>query len=174
MQLYGRWQPWASPETMNEVRDHLNALSSAGGGRRSIAAASGVSQSSIGAIRAGRSKVREQTAHRLLGVTTSSARDHAITDGTETRRLVDELVASGIPRYRIARAALGLEDAKALQLSERVLVRTARAIRHYHDHRWSTDPKLREVCRCFATITFERQRELDKLAKRQRRQAVPV
>lgn len=171
-QLYGRWEPWVDEQRLAEVREHLRALSRAGVGTRAIAEASGVARTSIERIRRGRiRRIREHTARAILAVTTSTARlPHSLVDGAEAWRLIEELLAVGWRRYQIAHE-LGNER-PALQLRrDRVLWRHEQTIRALHDREWETNAALREVCRCYAAIQFERRRERDKLAKREARAA---
>lgn len=168
--IYGRWQPWASDELVSEVREHLRALSAAGVGKVAVAEASGLPRSQVGRIRRGKiAKVREATARKLLAVTTSAGRrPHAIVDGAETWRLIEELLEAGWRRYQIAHE-LGAKT-PALQLRrERVLWRHELAVRALHDREWDRDPRLREACHCYAAITFEQRRAANAAATRRRR-----
>lgn len=162
------WGPSTDLIDAAEVREHLQALTSAGVGKRTIAARSGVSFSVVcrllGADRSRPAmRVRPETARKLLAVTTAAS---AYADAGETHRLVDELVASGMRRYQIG-IALG-QGSGALQLGKTTIRRrSAEAIQALHDLAFWTSPEFRSVCSC---VVDEGRRERDRVAKRRERE----
>ena len=170
---------WGPPTELvdidEELLEHVRALTAAGVGYKPLAQAAGVNPKTVlDLLHQRRRRIWPENRRRILSVTTSAAAPHALIDVAPTMRLIDELVAGGVPRYRIAREALGLEGAMALQMRpDLVTVAKARAIAAYHDQTWRTSPALREVCRCFAAITFEARREANtRLQRKLRGEAV--
>lgn len=145
MKAYGRWEPWAPSEMLEEVRQHLANLRRLGVGYKTVARAAGMSVSNVDRIRRGtRVRIRPETAARILAVTSSARAAHSIVDAGPTWVLIDRLLAAGYRRYEIARW-LGNES-PALQLSrDRILERHARRIREIYEAIWKVDPKLRAL-----------------------------
>lgn len=115
------------------ARAHLAWLSSQGIGYKTAADAAKVASSVVSMIIYGqRQQIREQTERRILGVTSVTAADGAYIDGGPTWMLLDELLASGYSRARIASEIAG-RPLRALQLGrERVTVRSAELARQVH------------------------------------------
>lgn len=121
----GRGDPLVSAA---RARRHLAGLSAAGVGRRTIAEAGGLVQSSLAAIAAGlKRKIRRSTEARILGV---RARDVAgtrgghLVDAAATWRRIARLLDDGFTRGEIA-VRLGAKT-RALQLRrDRVTARNA-------------------------------------------------
>lgn len=120
------------------AREHIERLMAMGMGYKRIAEVSGVAETSVQSIIYGRPsvgrppsrRIRPDTEQRLLAVTFDPS-DGALVDGDETRRKIDELVAAGVPRARIAerigckRPTLQIRDGK-------VEGRTARVVAEMH------------------------------------------
>lgn len=142
--LYGAWEPFVDPA---EVIAHLHRLSRMGVGRRTIAQASGVGETAITKLRAGRTrKVRPETAERLLSVTGMHRAGGALVEAGPTWDLINEMLGVGIPKARIAQA-LGRKT-PALQLGrEYVVQRNAAAVQDLHDRARIGTKSLREACR---------------------------
>lgn len=166
--VYGRWDPWAPAELVDETIEHVRALTAAGVGTRAIGSASGVGHTRTTDIGLGRvRKMRESTCRRILAVTASARSGGARVRSDETWRLLEELIAAGMTRRRIARC-LGIGD--SIQIPRTTCTeRNARAVRELHDGLWPIWPALRAECRCFAAITNERRREANRNAKRRER-----
>lgn len=116
------------------ARAHLAALSAAGVGRRTVADAAMVAESIVGKVIDGqRRQIRAQTERRILAVTVDAAADRAYIDGAATWQLLDELIACGYSRARLASEMAGRKVA-ALQLGrERVTVRNAERARRVYE-----------------------------------------
>jgi hypothetical protein len=93
---------WNGRVSADRARAHLLALSKAGIGRRAVSAASGVSHSSLQAIRTGRkTQIRAQTERRILAVDRSCCSDHALVDARPAWRRLRQLLADGYPARRL-------------------------------------------------------------------------
>lgn len=146
---YGTWQPWADAEP---VRIHIRHLQSCDMGLRAIATAAGVDRKRLQAVLNGRpergtppqAQVRPALAQAVLTVeptleTLSAAT--VITAAGTTRRL-QALVAAGWPQHHLA-IRLDMTDGNfgtALR-RDRMVVRTARAVRGLYDELWRADPR---------------------------------
>lgn len=116
------------------VRAHILALSAAGVGRDMVADAAKVSRSSVDALRNGtKTKLRARSARAILAVTMAAAGDALLVDAAPSWRLLDELLADGYSRRRLARE-LGSKarDPKLQIKSERIVLRNAAAIERLH------------------------------------------
>lgn len=154
------------------ARAHLAELSAHGVGFKTAADAAKVAPSIVGKIVGGqRRKIREQTERRLLAVTTDTAADGGCVDGASTWVLIDELLASGYSRARIASEIAG-RPLKALQMKrERVTVRNAGRARQVYDRlRLASAADLRQAERQLSELREECfrmdrvQRDVDELA----------
>ncbi|MEX2439705.1 MAG: hypothetical protein WD739_07470 [Actinomycetota bacterium] len=155
-ELYGR--PTTELVPAAEVRQHLKNLSRVGVGQHAVARASGIARSAVRAIVTGRTRrIHPDTERRILAVGTSARGGQALVDATETWRLIDELLASGLRRWQIAK---GIGNTRhpypALQVSRtRVYQRSATAVQNLHDQLWRERPEVREHCGCFAALDRE-------------------
>lgn len=115
------------------ARAHMAELSRAGVGRRSVCDVSGVADSILTEIVAGRkTRIRARTERAILGVTVAAAADHALTDARPSWRLIDELLADGYTKAHLARELGCLTP--ALQLGRRhVTVRKAYEVQRMHE-----------------------------------------
>ena len=114
------------------ARAHLRALSAAGVGYKSVAAAADVSKTVLRMVLSGeRRQIRHDAERRILAVTADAVADSAPVDARATWRLLEDLLARGFTRTRLARE-LG-QRGPGLQVGrERVLARTELAVRRMH------------------------------------------
>ena len=154
------------------AREHLAYLSANGVGMKTAADAAKVAPSIVAkVIYKQRLKIREQTERRILAVTTATRADGALIDATATWVLLDELIANGYSRARIASERAG-KPVNALQLRrEHVTVRNAGIVRQVYDRlRLTTAAELRQAEGQLAELREECfrmdriQREVDDLA----------
>jgi hypothetical protein len=131
------------------ARDHVRELMAAGVGLKTIAKRSGVPHGTLSKLvygipgRPPSKRVRRQTLERLLTVSPADAAAGARVDAAATWKLIDEMVAAGAPKSRIAEA-LG-QSGPGLQLGrDTVAARNARAVADLH-RRWTA-----------GEVTFER------------------
>jgi len=128
------------------ARDHVRELMAAGVGLKRIVKVSGVSQGALWKMMYGKrqpngvqqpsKRIRKATADKLLAVTPADVADGGKVDATRTWELIDEMVAAGVPKVRIARL-IG-QNTGGLQLSRnQVSGRNARAVADVH-RRWRT------------------------------------
>ncbi|MDA3624280.1 hypothetical protein OU415_02460 [Saccharopolyspora sp. WRP15-2] len=130
------------------VRTHVRALQAVGMGWRRIADEAGVGRSVMKKLLFGcpsrgmgpSKRIRPDTAEKLLAVRVTLA-DHAVIDGTGTRRRLQGLVAIGWSQAKLA-AELGMSPSNLGRViaAEHVLVSTARAMQRLYDRLWSTAP----------------------------------
>jgi hypothetical protein len=116
------------------ARAHLAWLSSVGVGRKTAADAAKVAASIVSKIIDGqRMKIRAQTERRILAVTQDAAADRAYIDGGPTTQRIDELLAAGYSRARIASEVLG-RPTRMLQIGrDRVTARNAELVRRAYE-----------------------------------------
>jgi hypothetical protein len=111
----GEWNGLVSADA---VRAHLFALSDAGVGYKSVAAAAGVGHTTLMKIRAGRKlHLRRQTERRILDVDQSCIADGALVDARPAMRLIRSLLREGYPALRLCRF-LGYKG-QGLQFNDR-------------------------------------------------------
>ena len=118
-----------------EARQQILWLSSVGIGRRRIHEVSGVALTSIQKIASGElRRIRPITAERILAVHKGAALPGSWTDAKETWRLIDEMVAHGIPKRQIA---LGIgQQGPGLQVGRRKVRRSTEAkVRAFYELR---------------------------------------
>jgi hypothetical protein len=114
-------------------RRHLAWLSSRGIGRCTAADAAKVPHSTISLIVDGlRLQIRAQTERRILAVTEAAAADRAYIDGEATWRLLDELLASGYSKARLASEILGRRVTGLQMKRGRVTARNAERVRRVY------------------------------------------
>ena len=154
------------------ARAHLAWLSEQGVGMKTAADSAKVTPSIVAKIvYRQRLKVREQTARRILAVTTAAAADGSLVDAGPTWVLLDELLASGYSKRRIGSEIAG-KQVNTLQLRrEHVTVRNAGLARQVYDRlRLASAAELRLAERQLAELREECfrmdriQREVDDLA----------
>lgn len=155
LKAYGRF-PWVKPD---RSREHLRELVASGCGVRTVARLSGVSRTTLNAILSGKPdasspggrrpliRVHAETEERLLALEPGHVRQPGPVPATEVWRQIQEMVAFGVPKGRIARA-MG-KKRPALQLSKsRVSPENARAVANVHWALWLHEPRFRTCCRC--------------------------
>lgn len=156
----------------DRAREHLAYLSDNGVGMKTAADAAKVPPSSIAKIiYCQRLNIRAQTERRILAVTTATRADGAFVDAGPTWVLINELLASGYSKVRIASELAG-KPVKALQLrGEQITVRNAGVARLVYDRlRLVSATELRQAERQLAELREECfrmdhiQRDVDKLA----------
>jgi hypothetical protein len=110
------------------ARQHLLKLRRLGVGYKSAAASASVATSIVAKILSGeRTRVRAQTARRILAVDRTALADAAVVPAAATWRRVEWLVEQGFTKARISRE-IG-QGGRALQIGRRrVLARTAMRI----------------------------------------------
>lgn len=111
----GDWNGLVSAE---RARKHMAILSAQGIGRRTVGDVAGVADSILFAITSGaKQRIRARTERAILAVTTQAAADRAYIDAAPTWRLLEELIADGYPKARLA-SELGYTT-RALQISRK-------------------------------------------------------
>lgn len=115
------------------ARAHLALLSSAGVGRRVVCDVSGVADTVLTEIIAGRkAQIRARTERAILAVTVAAAADGAYIDAKPTWKLLDALIADGYSKTELARR-LGYAT-HALQLKRtQVTVRNAYDVQRLYE-----------------------------------------
>jgi hypothetical protein len=159
----GDWNGIVSAE---KARAHLAELSKAGVGRRVVGDVTGVADSVLTEVIAGRkTNIRARTERLILGVTVAAAADHALVPAADTWKLIDELLADGHSKAELARL-LGYKM-PALQLRRsQVTVRNAYDVKQLHERLRTVDAKrpLR-LLDSLAAEGYTRRMILDGLAK---------
>lgn len=122
------------------AREHVRELMAAGVGLKTIAKRSGVSHGGLSKLiygvqgRPPSKRVRKATLDALLALTPMAAADGARIDPAPTWALIDEMLAAGVPKARIAEG-IG-QRGPGLQLSRNsISPRNARAVAELH-RRW--------------------------------------
>ena len=118
----------------SEAREHLLWLTAQGIGLRTVEEHTGLSRSALQKLRSGeRTRCRPETADLILGMHLGRAKCGAYIDGTDTLRMVEEILAQGWTRKAIARRVVN-PDAVSLQIGKngRVTAETAAKIRDLH------------------------------------------
>ncbi|MEU9498200.1 hypothetical protein [Streptomyces sp. NPDC048196] len=146
---YGTWQPWVDAEP---VRHHIRYLQSCDMGLRVIATAADVDRKRLQGIVTGRPErgtgpqahVRPALAAAVLAVepTLDNLGAATVINATGTTRRLQALGAAGWPQHHLA-VRLGMSDGNfgATLRRDRVIVRTARAVRGLYDELWRADPR---------------------------------
>lgn len=118
------------------ARQHVKMLTELGVGLKQIIKISGVPSGTLWKLVYGRNgvpsaRVRKETLDRILAVMPSDVADGSRIDAAPTWKLIDEMLAAGVPRARIAEH-LG-QRGPALQLGRNVITpRNARAVAALH------------------------------------------
>lgn len=119
------------------ARNHLVELAATGVGLNQVAKVSGVSHGALSKLvygtanRAPSKRIRKTTLDAILAVTPADAAGGAKVDGARTWELIEEMVAAGVPKVRIA-TGIG-QRGPGLQLGRTtVSARNARAIAALH------------------------------------------
>lgn len=116
------------------VRRHLLRLSRAGVGRRTVSDVAGVPESTVCALRSGKkTKLRTETARRLLAVSPDVVTDAKLVSAQSTWKLIGRMLEEGFTKGAIA-LALGMKTRNLRLRRDRVTARTrARVWRLYRE-----------------------------------------
>jgi hypothetical protein len=118
---YARSRLKAEPNGLVDAgpaRGHLLELSAQGVGRRAVAAACDVALSVVADVRTGRkTRIRAETARRILGVDAGARADHSLVSARETRKLITELRHAGLTKQEIAQRLGSMALTPSLQLT---------------------------------------------------------
>jgi hypothetical protein len=130
---------WNGIVSADRARQHIEALSAKGIGRRAVSMASDVPESIISAIRRGsRTKIRALTERKILAVTHDAASDGALVDAAPSWKLINALLVIGFSKARLARE-LGAKTPALQVRKKQVTVRKAYDIRRMHDRLIQSD-----------------------------------
>jgi hypothetical protein len=127
------------------ARHHVQRLSAAGVGYKTVADAAGVTTSVMGKIRSGeRKKIRASTERRILEVDTGAAFDRCYVDAGPTQRMIERLIrVHGYTKTRLALELGSTAKQPSLQLrATKVTVRNAAKVKALYDD--AEGVKLRE------------------------------
>lgn len=95
---------WNGLVPASTARRHLIWLSRRGLGRRAVAAASDVGETTLCDIRSRKKRqIRARTGRAILAVTLDMASDHALTSARRAWKMIHRLVQEGYTKQRIAR-----------------------------------------------------------------------
>ncbi len=128
--------------TAGPAREHVRMLSEAGVGLKTIAKASGVANGTLSKLMFGdygrktppSKRIRKTTLDKILAVTPTAAANGSNVDAGPSWVLLDEMIAAGVPKARIAEQ-IG-QRGPALQLSHTLMsARNVRAVADLHA-RW--------------------------------------
>lgn len=127
-----REEDWNGLVDAGPARRHLQKLSAAGVGYKTVADACDVGRTTLAEVMAGRKlKLRARTAKSILAVTAASIADHALVDASPLWRRVKELQGEGFSKAELARR-LGFKR-EAIQFGKRrVLARTVQRVERFY------------------------------------------
>jgi len=115
---------WNGIVPADRARKHLLKLRRKGIGRRAVADACDVAHTILMNVISGQKRsIRAQTERRILAVDVGAVADHALVDAGSTRRRIEQLMAKGYPKARLA-TLLGYESPR-LQFREKVTAQNA-------------------------------------------------
>lgn len=115
-----------------EAREHLLYLRKRHVGRRAAHAVSGVSETVLQDITRGRkSKIRAETARRILRITVKQCSDHALVSAKTTWKLLDQLLEEGFTEARLAKE-LGYQLPRLQIKKNRVFALTELRVKRLH------------------------------------------
>jgi len=141
LKAYGRWEPFTDA---GPSREHIRALTGAGGSYYRIGLAAGLTAANITCIADSTyGKVRLATEARILAVRKADvlAPSKSWMDGTGTRRRLQALVAAGHTQSVLA-TGLGMwpTNLRLLLDAQRVQIVTALKVRDLYDRLWNAEP----------------------------------
>lgn len=94
---------WNGLVPVTDVQAHMEKLRAAGIGRRTISQATGVAETVLQEIIAGRKqRIRAVTSRRVLAMSTEARADGSLVPATRTWRLLDDLCRQGFTRAELA------------------------------------------------------------------------
>lgn len=158
---------WNGIVPADKARAHIEALSSKGVGRRTLADASGVAETIIIEIRTGaKAKIRARTERAILAVTEKAAMDGAYIDAAPTWDLLNKLIADGYTKKYLAKRLGSKAKTPALQIStKQTTVRHAYEVEKLYDELVMCDAKgTWQMLRNLLTDGFTRREIESKLA----------
>ena len=123
---------WNGIVSANKAKRHLDKLSRQGVGRRAVADATDISQTTLCKIRKGiRRNIRAETEKLILAVNRKVASDHALIDAAPTKKLIATMMSWGNTKSSLANM-LGLVG--SLQVyADTITVSKANKIQVLHD-----------------------------------------
>ena len=130
---------WNGIVKADAARKHLFKLSKAGVGRRAVHAATDIAETVLYDIRRGtKTNIRARTERLILAVTEAAISDKSLVDAGPTWKLLDQLLAAGFTKTRLAHE-LGRQT-HYLQLNKiKVTARNAYAVERMHVRLMGTD-----------------------------------
>lgn len=115
------------------ARKHLERLSKAGVGFRTVAEYTATQPQYIQAIRTGRRKrIRMSTEQRIMRIRPDAHADCGIIDAGPTKKLIGEILDSGYNKTTIARLLGSKCKEPTLQMGDRIIAKTAQKVRRLH------------------------------------------
>lgn len=142
---------WNGLVDAGEAKEHLKRLSRQGIGLRSVQAATDIGRTTLMEIASGRqNQVRALLAKKILAVDSSARADKSLVKAGPTWKLLNQLLAEGYPKRRIA-AFLGSKSKNpALQVQrDWVLAKTAQKVKKLHRFLLAEakgDKSISEIC----------------------------
>jgi hypothetical protein len=125
---------WNGVVSARRARSHLRALARKGVGRRSVGAATDISDSILHAIAKGRRpRIRARTERLILAVTPAIAGDAALIPSAATWRLIDQLLDEGYTKTRIAHELGYKTHALQFKRGAPITVRNADRVKRVHE-----------------------------------------
>lgn len=130
---------WNGVVDSGRARAHMAILSAQGVGRRTVGDVSGIADTVLSEIVAGRKAcIRARTERAILAVTRDAAADHALTAADDTWRRLDELIADGYRKADLAHR-LGYKNLSLQFNRQRVTVRNAYEVQRLYEQLKMTD-----------------------------------
>lgn len=124
---------WNGLVPAQQARQHMAMLSAKGIGRRTVRDITGVSNTILCAIIAGRkTTIRARTQKLILGITEAAAPDSALVPAGPSWALIEELLADGYTKAALARA-MGSASGKLQLCRDRITVRNAYEVARVHE-----------------------------------------
>jgi hypothetical protein len=119
----------------SEAREHLQWLSEQGVGVRAVAAATGLQRHTVWKIANGQvRRSRPETISRIMAVGTHMRKAGSLVDAEPTWRLIDDMLANGFTRTRIAAELGSTAKRPALQLKrDKIKQSNADQVREVYD-----------------------------------------
>lgn len=120
---------WNGLVSAARARRHLERLSRAGVGRRTVADIARVAVSSLQEIKMGRARrIRAELERRILSVTKEASNEMTLVDAAMTRKRIAWLIEQGFTREELARRLGSEAETPALQIAKRETVRASTAL----------------------------------------------
>lgn len=148
---------WASGPMIGKLRKRIADLQQKGSGINQLARATGISRTRLTEIvnskrysrdRPTRVRVKLATVRKILD-TCCGVAPGARVSAVETWRMLNEMLATGIPRRQLALLLLPESRHPSLQIKKDLVLQTTEArIRAVHDRMWREHPEFRKLCKC--------------------------